>query len=87
MRELEIGRCPDPRTKRLAGEGNMQVDSFMERGAIMSDLNVAESGRHSNRVTFYAFLLETKRSCRTQRMEKKAQVITYTSQLLPCKGD
>jgi hypothetical protein len=47
----------------------------------MSDLNVAEG------VTFYAFLLETKRSCRTQRMKKKAQVITYTSQLLPCKGD
>ena len=32
MRELEIERCPDPRTKRLAGEGNMQVDSFMEIG-------------------------------------------------------
>jgi len=38
----------------------------------MSDLNVAESRRHSNRVTFYAFLLETKRSCRTQRMEKES---------------
>jgi hypothetical protein len=29
MRELEVDRCPDPRTKRLAGEGTMQVDSFM----------------------------------------------------------